>query len=65
MPVATGKERLSHFLHYPTAVLDFRSRNTHSIVKVEIWTAQKETSYCDVCYKSTFDYFIFSDDVFF
>jgi hypothetical protein len=64
MPVATGKERLSHTLHYPTAVLVFRSRNIHSIVKVEILTAQKETYYCEVCYRLTFDYFTFSDDIF-
>jgi len=62
MPVDRGKARLSHTLRYPTAVPVFRSQNTHSIVKVEILTSQKETYYCEVFYKSTFEYFTFSDD---
>jgi len=75
MPVATSKERLSHTPHYLTAVGDYASRNTHSTVKVEMSTAQKETSYCEVCYivryvilwgmlYSRFEYFTLFDYVF-
>jgi len=57
-------KRLSHTLHYPTAVCGSLFRNTHSIVKAELSIAQKGTYYCEVCYKSTFEYLTFSEDGF-